>query len=236
MITLYQFEVSPFCDKVRRFLNVKRVPYRIEEVPPSKALSVVRKLNPAGKLPCLTDDGRFVADSTDIAYYLEERHPEPRLIPDEPRARALCHVLEDWADESLYFYELRLRFTLPHNARRFIPMLVKYESALVRRVAPLAIPALMRRTAAGQGVGRKPLEVLLRDVERHVDAVAGLLGDGPWLLGERLTLADLSVFAQLSCIAATDEGTGLVAARPSVRAWLERVERETAPVATGGAR
>jgi glutathione S-transferase len=233
MVTLYQFEISPFCDKVRRILNVKRVPYRIEEVPPSKTLSVVRKLNPAGKLPFLVDDaGTVVADSTDIAYWLEQRHPQPRLVPDDPRERALCHILEDWADESLYFYEMRLRFTLPHNARRFIPELVKHERALVQRLAPLAMPIVLRRTVASQGVGKKPLEIVLRDVERHLDALAGLLSAGnQWLLGDRMTLADLSVFAQLFCIRASDEGGRMVAARPSVADWMARVDGTTAPPA-----
>lgn len=229
MITLYQFEISPFCDKVRRILNLKRVPYRIEEVPPSKTLSVVRKLNPAGKLPFILDDGKVVADSTDIAWYLDERHPQPRLIPEDPRQRALCHVLEDWADESLYFYEMRLRFTLPHNARRFIPELVKYERSLVQKIAPLAMPIVLRRTVASQGVGKKPLDVVLRDVERHLDAIEGLLGTADWLLGERITLADISVFAQLFCIRASDEGGRMVAARPAVAAWMARVEGTTGP-------
>lgn len=229
MITLYQFEISPFCDKVRRILNVKRVPYRIEEVPPSKTLSVVRKLNPAGKLPFLVDDGRVVADSTDIAHWLDEKYPEPKLVPDDPRERALCHVLEDWADESLYFYEMRLRFTLPHNARRFIPELVKYEGSLVRTIAPYAMPFVLKSQVSSQGVGKRPLDVVLRDVERHVDALAGLVGDGEWLIGDRLTIADVSVFAQLFCIRASDEGGRIVAARPNVAAWMERVDRATAP-------
>jgi len=230
MITLYQFEISPFCDKVRRILNLKRVPYRIEEVPPSKTLSVVRKLNPAGKLPFLVEDGRVVADSTDIAWYLDERHPEPRLIPEDPYQRALCHVLEDWADESLYFYEMRLRFTLPHNARRFIPELVKYERPLVQKIAPLAMPIVLRRTVASQGIGKKPLEVVLRDIERHLEAIQGLLAGGnDWLLGDHITLADISVFAQLFCIRASDEGSRMVAARPVVADWMARVEGSTGP-------
>jgi len=229
MLTLYQFEISPFCDKVRRVLNVKRVPYAIEEVPPSKTLGVVRKHNPAGKLPFILDDGRLVADSTDIVHYLEERWPEPRLVPDDARTRALCHVLEDWADESLYFYEMRLRFTLPHNARRFIPELVKHEGALVQRLAPLAMPLVLRRQVAAQGVGRRPIAQVLRDVERHVDALAGLLEGGrEWLLGDRLTVADVAVFSQLFCIRASDEGGRVVAARPAVGAWMDRVDAATA--------
>lgn len=235
MLTLYQFEISPFCDKVRRILNVKNIPYRIEEVPPSKTLSVVRKRNPAGKLPFLLDDaGNVVADSTDIAHWIEQRHPEPRLVPADPRERALCHVLEDWADESLYFYEMRLRFTLPHNARRFIPELVKYESALVQKIAPLAMPMVLKRTVASQGVGKRPLDVVLRDVERHVDALQGLLAGGrEWLVADHLTIADVSVFAQLFCIRAADEGGRMVAARPGVAAWMERVDRATAKATSG---
>lgn len=234
MITLYQFEISPFCDKVRRILNVKRVPYTIEEVPPTKTLSVVRKLNPAGKLPFLVEGATVVADSTDIAYWLEARYPEPRLVPEDPRERGLCHVLEDWADESLYFYEMRLRFTLPHNARRFIPELVKYERSLVQKLAPLAMPIVLRRTVAAQGVGKKPLAVVLADVERHLDAIAGLLSAGnDWLIGDRLTIADVSVFAQLFCIRASDEGGRMVTARPAVAAWMTRVESTTGPLVDG---
>ena len=32
MITLYQFEASPFCDKVRRICHVKNLPYQVQEV------------------------------------------------------------------------------------------------------------------------------------------------------------------------------------------------------------
>jgi len=229
MLTLYQFEISPFCDKIRRILNVKNVAYAVEEVPPTKTLSVVRKLNPAGKLPFLVADGTVVADSTDIAHWLEARYPEPRLVPADPRERGLCHVLEDWADESLYFYEMRLRFTLPHNARRFIPELVKYEGSLVKTIAPYALPFVLKSQVSSQGVGKRPIEVVLRDVERHVDALAGILGGGEWLVGDRLTIADVSVFAQLFCIRASDEGGRVVAARPAVAAWMERVDRATVP-------
>ena len=80
MIRLHQFATSPFCDKIRRVLHVKGEPYEVVEVPVSETPSV-RKLNPKGKLPVLEHDGRVVADSTDIAHYLEEAFPEPALVP-----------------------------------------------------------------------------------------------------------------------------------------------------------
>ena len=156
MITLHQFEISPFCDKIRRILHWKQQPYVVREVPLRDAMSV-RKVNPAGKLPCLEHDGRFVADSTDIAYYLEDRFPDPPLVPRDPKLRALCHVFEDWADESLYFYEMRLRFTVDHNTRRNLPLLVAHDPPWMKAAARLVVPRMMRGILRKQGLGRKSL-------------------------------------------------------------------------------
>ena len=229
MIVLHQFEISPFCDKVRRILHVKRVPYEVREVPPSASLVAIRRVNPIGKLPAIEDEGRIVADSTDIAWHLEARFPDPALLPKDPRERALVHVLEDWADESLYFYEMTLRFGQPHNRRRWLPELTKYDPAWFRAAAPALAPLLFGRTTRAQGVGRKPVDVLVRDCERHVAAIDGLVGNGEWLVGGSLTLADIAVFAQLHCIRGSDEGAGIVARSPRVASWMERVDQATRP-------
>jgi glutathione S-transferase len=227
-IVLHQFEISPFCDKVRRILHAKRVPYEVREVPLVRSLRDVRRVNRIGKLPCLEHAGRRVADSTDIAHYLEAAFPAPPLLPADPAERGLCHVLEDWADESLYYYEMVLRFTRPHNAARFVPRLLAHDPPWFRRVASPLLPVLLRRQTAAQGVGRKPSAMVDRDVERHVEALAGLLGEREWLVGQRLSLADIAVFAQLACIRAADEGAKAVERAPAVAAWMERVERATA--------
>ena len=120
---LHQFEISPFCDKIRRVLHLKGQAYEAREVSLLRSPRHLHRENPSGKLPCLEHDGRFVCDSTDIALYLEELFPDPPLLPADPRERALCQLLEDWADESLYFYEMALRFTVPANAKRFVPAL-----------------------------------------------------------------------------------------------------------------
>jgi glutathione S-transferase len=227
MITLYQFEISPFCDKIRRALHWKGQPYQIREISIRESLTELKKINPAGKLPCLEHHGRFVADSTEIIHYLEETWPDPPLLPEDPAQLALCHLLEDWADESLYFYEMRLRFTLSHNAQRWIPELLAHDGFAVRTVGPCLVPRAMSSVLDKQGVGRKPLDAVLRDVQRHLDAVSNLLGERDWLVGEALSLADIAVFAQLHCIRGTDEGGKLIGNRAGLSAWMERVDRAT---------
>jgi glutathione S-transferase len=228
MIVLHQFEISPFCDKVRRILHWKRQPYEVREIPVGQASFRVKRIHPAGKLPCLEESGRIVADSTDIAYYLEQRFPEPPLIPSDPKLRALTHLLEDWADESLYFYEMRMRFTFPHNARRWTPVLMAQDPPWLRRAAGLFLPRFFRSVLDRQGLGRKPDHAVVHEASRHVAALAGWLADREWLVGDALTLADIAVFAQLFCIRGAEEGAKLVEAQATLAAWMERVDRATA--------
>ena len=228
MITLYQYEISPFCDKVRRVLNVKHVEYRTEDVSILDTLKGrLKKLSPAAKLPVLSLDGQVVADSTEIVRLLEARFPEPRLVPVDPREQALVHFLEDWADESLYFLEMHLRFTLPHNAERWVPEAAKQDSALIRRIAAVAMPKAMARITDAQGTGRKPLEAIKRDLDRHFHMINQWLAGREWLVGSALTLADISVYSQLACIAGASEGEDLLRGYENVRQWMARVDTAT---------
>lgn len=225
MIVLYQFEISPFCDKVRRLLHLKGQPYAVVEMPLSSALGGLRKLTPTRKVPTIEHQGRRIWDSTNIAHYLEREFPERPLVPSDPKLRALCHLWEDWADESLYFYEVYLRFKLPSNRERFMPQLLASETQFMRGVARLSVPLALRVLLDQQGMGRKPLPDLLADLTRHIEAISAQLGDGEWLSGDTISLADISVYAQLNCIGQTPEGRALIDADPVVARWLTRVDQ-----------
>jgi glutathione S-transferase len=231
MITLYQFEISPFCDKIRRILAVKRVPHAIREVGLVESQTSYRKVNPTGKCPAIADDGKIVADSTEIAYYLEERYPDPPLLPKDRRDWALVHVLEDWADESLYFYEMRLRFGIAANRERVLPRLLAHEGGLMKTLAPFVFPRAIRSQMNAQGVGRKSDEHAIADVRRHLDAIDALLGGQPYLVGDRLSLADIAVASMLACFRDAAEAAPEIARRSAVAAYLDRIDRETsAPI------
>jgi glutathione S-transferase len=230
MLVLHQFEISPFCDKVRRVLRYKRLPFETREVPLLDVTTgALRRRTGTGKVPALEHDGKLVADSTDIVHYLEERFPERPLVPRDARLAAECHVLEDWADESLYFLEVYLRFQLAHNARRWIPALVHADSAPLRALAPLLVPRALRGTLEGQGIGRKPLDHVLRDLARHLAALEAMLEGRDWLLGAAISLADIAVFAQLYAIRGAQEGADALAGTRRVASWMDRVDGATPP-------
>ena len=233
MITLHQYHLSPFNEKIQRMLNHKGIPFE-ERYWTLGERKKVRALNPTGKLPALQNGERVVCDSTDVAHYIEQNFPQKPLIPSDPRLRAQVHVLEDWADESLYFYEMHLRFTTPGNRERNIPRMVEHEGAFLRWLLAKVVPGGIVRITETQGIGRKSIEQLLVDVTRHITAVDGLLDGTDWLVGNQLSLADLAVYAMFQALRDADMVADMLARYPAVTAWMMRVEEHTGTRATRG--
>jgi glutathione S-transferase len=56
------------------------------------------RLSPLRRIPILRDDDVTLADSSVICQYLEDRHPLPRLYPEDIVARAEARWFEEYAD------------------------------------------------------------------------------------------------------------------------------------------
>jgi glutathione S-transferase len=223
MITIYQFEASPFCDKVRRACRYKKLPFVVQEV----SLLGAAKYSSAKKLPVIDDDGARVEDSTQIIQYLEEKYPAPALFPTDPAQLALCNVLEDWADESLYYYDIALHFSFAENAKRRAGHLLKHEKPWFRAMIGPFVPTLLRKAGEAQGAGRRPREVILSDIERHIGSIASLLGNQDFLVTPELSAADISVFVELDAIKVAELGAQIIGRYPAVVDWMARVNKAT---------
>jgi glutathione S-transferase len=96
---------STHASKTKIVLEEKRVPYRIENLPPGhlwkKPPEMIAR-HPLGKVPYIEVDGLTIYDSTVIGEYLEERYSWPRLMPaGDALARAKVRMIEQFADEAL---------------------------------------------------------------------------------------------------------------------------------------
>ena len=223
MITLYQFPTSPFSEKVRRILNFKQVAFIVHDVPRARVAEYAR-VSPTGKFPAIDHDGTPVWDSTDIAHHLERAFPEPALIPASGPERGLVHALEDWADESLYFYEMTMRLAWEHNVGRVLPAFLATMPGLDEAQARTLITESVGKLTTTQGLGRKPRTQITEDAARHFRAIDDLLSGGDWLVGGRITLADIAVAAQVAALLYAEECMRIVADLPRVQAWIARVD------------
>ena len=125
--------------------------------------------NPAGQLPCLElDDGSFLSEITAICEYIEEKQPEPALIGRTPEERAATRM---WTRR------IDLNIVEPMaNGFRYAEGLALFKNRI--RTIPQAADDL-------KAIAREKLAWL-----------DGLM-QGPWIAGDRFTLADILLFAFL---------------------------------------
>ncbi len=92
MLTLYDAERCPYCARVRIVLAEKDLEYETVMIDLSDRPAWLYEKNPLGKVPVLEEDGFILPESEVINEYLEERYPEPALLPADPAARALVRL------------------------------------------------------------------------------------------------------------------------------------------------
>jgi len=219
-IRLFDWGPSPFCMKVRTLLDYKGVAFeRVAVLGPS--LVELFRRSSVRKVPALDVDGTMIVDSTDIAYELERMFPVPAVLPEDPERRALCHVLEDWADEALYFIGLYFQWIDPEGR----PMVRKAFGA-----TPLGFFARLfyqRRIAAqlrGQGTGRKSPGRIAADLRREFTALVAMLEGRPFLLGPKPCLCDFAVNAQLVYLSRPPASAKILGEFPGLLKYLERMK------------
>lgn len=227
-LTLYQFELSPYADKVRRVLRLKGLAFDCVEVPVTSP-KTYRHISPTGKFPALVHDGKTIVDSTDICRYLDAQFPEPRVAPDDPRDAALATILEDWADEALYFYDLTMR-NWPQNRDWFLDDLLHHvKPGFMRNLLVRLIPGALLKATKAQGLGRKSEMTVLADLAAQYDALALLVVDGGWLAGPRLSTADIAVRVMVNVLERAKEGRALLEASHALADWAQRVDAAAPP-------
>ena len=60
------------------------------------------KLNPYGKVPVIDDNGKVLFESCIINEYLDEKYPDPPLMPKDPYLRGRGRILVDYALNCLH--------------------------------------------------------------------------------------------------------------------------------------
>ncbi len=193
MIELHQFapvdgvNMSPFCAKVETYLRLRRIPFRVVVDPPIR--------EPKGKLPFIVDGDRRIADSSDIVAHLETTRPDPLDAGLGPAERAAAHLVKRTLEESLYFAMLFDRWGIEANWTRTRDELFAAIPGAIRPLVTALIRRKILRDVKGQGTGRHGQEDVHRRGVADIDAVAEFLGARDFLVADRPTVIDVTLFA-----------------------------------------
>ena len=172
MNRLFHVPLSPFCRKVRLSLAEKKVEVELVEERYWERNPEFLRRNPAGKVPILKIDGRLLTESAAICEYLEEKFPDPALLPRDPENRYEVRRLVSWFDDKF------------HNEVT--------SNLLYERV---------NKKVMGTGYPEsKNVKAGAKAIKYHLDYMGWLLDQRRWLAGNEMSLADFAAAAHLSSL------------------------------------
>ncbi|MGR3634577.1 MAG: FtsZ-binding protein FzlA [Shimia sp.] len=172
MNRLFHVPMSPFCRKVRLCMGEKRLEVELVEERYWEQDPDFLRRNPAAKVPILKMDGKMMADSNAICEYLEEKYPEPALMPRDADGRYEVRRMVAWFDDKFH-HEVTSKL-------------------LYERV---------NKKLMGAGYPDSGnVKAGAKAIKYHLDYMAWLLDHRRWLAGDVMTMADFAAAAHLSAL------------------------------------
>jgi glutathione S-transferase len=132
MLTLYDAARCPYCARARIALAEKEVEYEVVEIDLSDRPAWIYEKNETGRVPVLEEDAWILPESSVILEYLEERYPDPPLLPADAADRAAARVLIFRHDDFTGPY-YALRRGEDGAAARFDEQLARLDALLSRQ-------------------------------------------------------------------------------------------------------
>ncbi|MFZ5476531.1 MAG: glutathione S-transferase family protein [Myxococcota bacterium] len=210
---------SPFVIKLLTWLRMAGIAY---ETPPMTRPPASR----TGKIPYVElADGRILYDSGLIVETLAAERGVDLDAGLDPLARARGHVIRRACEEHLYFAGAWERW-LGAGAERTRADYFRHLPAPLRPIAAFVATRNMRRNLHGQGLARHRPEDVVRAARADVDALATLVGAGPYVLGDTPRTVDATVHGLLWALRSNPYESAmraLVEGHPNLVAYSDRM-------------
>jgi len=220
---------SHFSAKLRPALRYKQLHYL--EYPPDPR--EIQRRTGLGFVPVLiSPEDQTLQDTTDIIDVLEERVPEPRLLPTEPVDMAVCRLFELYADEFFPIVSMRTRWAYPENEAELRRAFSAFSGDVARGNA---VADLMSGYLPVLGITPETVPAIDAHTDDMLAALCRHFREHPYLLGGRLSLADCALMGPLYAHLYLDRVTRkkLYEEAIEVCMWIERCNRPV-PEAMGG--
>jgi glutathione S-transferase len=178
------------------------------------------KLNPNGVVPTLVDDGHPIIESSLILYYIDDKFPDPPLMPRTPLLRHRVRLYNKLIDEYVHNSCTILTF-----ATAFRPAFLKMpREAWLAEInkAPLKRRAEYKRSVIEHGLDSEFVKDALAQHQKLLSWMDQSLQSGAYLAGDTFSNADCAVIPYILRLELL-KLQGLWAAYPSVDDWWARM-------------
>jgi len=169
---------SPFSSKVEAYLRLTGVDYE-------PCFTTDTRSGPKSKLPYLADQGRKIGDSTLIIDHLKATRGDALDQTLTSQQIALSQAIQSMLEEHLYWAALWLRWIDDDGWRQMQPYLFQSKSWPLRKTLLTIARRMVRNELWQAGMGRHQAKEVIAFGQRDITALATLLGEQPFLLGEK---------------------------------------------------
>jgi glutathione S-transferase len=229
--TLWGGPLSLYSGKTRSYLIKKGIPYR--ELHASHP-DFVRRIVPAVGLvvvPVLeAPDGTLVQDTTRIFEYLEQRFPDPCVVPSSPLQNAVAWLIGAFGSEGLLQPAMHYRWSYRREQEAFLRaefarILSVSDGAAAREARALSYMRQMSDYLPSLGVTPRTIPAVEASCEALLDLLQAHFAEHPYVLGGRPSIADFGLMAPLFAHLGRDPyPSRLMKLRaPNVFRWTERM-------------
>jgi glutathione S-transferase len=195
-IVAYGIVGSPYLRAALLGFEEKGVPYKVVPLaPPETKAPAHLARQPFGRVPAVTHGDFALYETQAILRYTDTVFPGIALRPIDPRTTARMDQMVGIVD--WYFFR-EIGVTIVFN----------------RVVAP----------AFGMPCNEAAIEAAIPKAKICLAALDGFIGDGPYVVGDQLTIADLMLAPQMDMLGVTPEAADLLAPHPNLKAWLGRMQ------------
>jgi glutathione S-transferase len=214
---LYVVHGSHPCATIEKVLQLKGIDYKTVEWPPPTHVIAQRLMFEGRTVPSIRfDDGEKVIGSRAITARIEERVPEPALLPADPAQRAAVLAAEEWGDEVLQPLARRIIWpTLKENPKH-APSFTQgsklpFPAPVLRMSMPLIARIEMRINDASVEARAADLAAL----PAHLDKIDAWIADGTMGAKPVAHRADLQIGSSLGLLMTMADLRALIAPRPA---------------------
>jgi glutathione S-transferase len=205
-LILHHYWESPYAEKIRRLMGMKGLAWRSVIIPmimPKPDLTALT--GGYRKTPVLQIGADVYCDTDLIARTIDRLHPEPPAFPDA--SGPLCLMLGPWQQELFWLAVSEVGMRAPI----FPPGFLEDRSTMVE--GGLSLERLVGDAPARREQLRAKLDLL----DTH-------LRERRFVLGDRASLADLSLFHPVYCMKIVPAAAEIIEPYTHLRSWLERIE------------
>lgn len=212
-LILHHYAGSPFSEKVRLVFGMKQLPWRSVTVPNMLPKpDVVALTGGYRRTPFLQIGADVYCDTALMCRVIDRLHPEPPLYPVE--ATGAQHLIAQWADSTLFWT------VIPYT------MQPAGLAQLFKGAPPEAMQAFAAdRAAMSSGMRRIHPTMAASQLASYLPQLDDMLSDGrSFLLGEKVSIADFSVYHCLWFIRRAPTLSGILDPFTRLAAWRERMK------------